>query len=262
MRLRTLIIEDEEKDRKVIEKILSSYYNELVEIIGYANCVEQAVSIIPELKPDLLMLDIVLQGNRYGAFQILEQVRPDFQIIFITGQNTSEYYMRALKLNCIDYISKPTAIEDFKIPLEKALKLVEQQRDHQSKETYIQRLELMVDMMKNTQTEHPIHLPVEFGFIVSKPSDIVMCTSAGNYTEFLFSDQTKRMVSGNLKHYQELLAPFSIIRIHRQKMVNLKHVVEYTRKEGGKIILSNKEIVYLGESWKAEFERVFCEVLG
>ena len=84
-KLKVIVVEDEEKDCKVIEKILTDYYQHIVSIQGISQAVDDAVAKISTLKPDLVFLDIVIQGNRYGAFDILERTNPDFQIIFITG---------------------------------------------------------------------------------------------------------------------------------------------------------------------------------
>ncbi|MFA8436357.1 MAG: LytR/AlgR family response regulator transcription factor [Marinifilaceae bacterium] len=252
-KLRTLIIEDEENDQKIIEQILQNYYSDRVELLGLADDVDSGIQMIQSQKPDLVLLDIVLHGNPYGAFEILDQVDRSFQIVFITGQNSSEYYIKALRLNCIDYISKPTTIEDFDLPLEKALAEKMKQKEDLKLHQYVERLELLLEMMKPQNTTSSIALPIEYGHIIVNLEDIILCQSAGNYTEFWFYDQTKRLVSGNLKHFEELFSDFSLVRIHKQTMINLKHIKEYSRKEGGKVLLSNDETVYIGERWKSNF---------
>lgn len=258
-KLKVIVVEDEEKDSKVIEKILTDYYQHLVSIEGICQNIDDAIAKISTTKPDLVFLDIVIQGNRYGAFDILEKVNPDFQIIFITGNNDLEYYVKAIKAHCLDYIVKPTSIEDFAKPLLKAWenKLVLQQQ-HQRTE-YIKQLELFINSYKKQEGNPSIPLPIEFGHIIVKANDIIKCISEGNYTEIHLPNNTKRLANGNLKHFEELLSKYGIVRVHRQCMINLSHITSYSKKEGGKLILTNGDNIYIGEAWKDSFEAAYNE---
>ncbi len=256
-KLRVVIIEDEPKDREVLNRILTEYYSNIVDICGVADDIDEAVELINNQKPDLLFLDIVLHGNRNGAFNILDRVERSFQIIFITGQSCSDYYIKALRLNCIDYISKPTSIEDFAQPLSKALDIKTRIDRECEMSEYIERLELMIDILKGNNQDKRIALPVEYGQIIVKPSDIIQCKSSGNYTEFHFAGQPKRLVTGNLKHFEELMTDYGFVRVHKQVVINLKHVSEFSRKEGGKLLLTDNSVVYIGESWKDRFAKAY-----
>lgn len=261
-RLKVIIVEDEEKDRKVIERILSDYYPHMVTIVESCPTVDEAVAAIASHHPDLVFLDIVIRGNRHGAFDILERVTLDFQIIFITGNNDMEYYSKAIKLHCLDYIIKPTSIEDFSSPLTQAWEKKRELQQHIEREKYIKHLENFIEMFKRQQTDTSIPIPVEFGHIIVRADNIIKCQSNGNYTEFFLTDSTKKIANGNLKHFEEMLAGYNIVRVHRQCMVNLLHITSYTRKEGGMITLSNGYIVYVGETWRDNFETMYNNFFG
>jgi len=256
-KLKVLIVEDEEKDSKVIEKILTDYYQHLVIVQGICQTVEDAINKITELKPDLVFLDIVIQGNRYGAFDILQQVSPDFQIIFITGNNDLEYYEKAIKSNCLDYIVKPTTIDDFAKPLHRAWENKGALNQLHEREVYIKQLEVFISIYKNKQGNPAISLPIEFGHIVVKADDIIKCVSQGNYTEFYLSNNSKRLANGNLKYFEDVLLRYNIIRVHRQCMVNLSHITTFSRKEGGILTLTNDDTIYIGDTWRESFTKAY-----
>jgi two-component system, LytTR family, response regulator len=256
-KLKVIIVEDEEKDSMVIAKILTDYYSHLVIIQGICQTVDDAIEKISSIKPDLVFLDIIIQGNRYGAFDILEKVNPDFQIIFITGNNDLEYYVKAIKTQCLDYIVKPTSIEDFAKPLAKAWENKRDLRNQLERSEYTKQLELFINSYKKQQTNQSIPIPVEYGHIIVKSSDIVKCLSEGNYTEIYLSNNTKKLANGNLKHFEELLSDYNIVRVHRQCMINLAHITSYSKKEGGKITLSNGDNIYIGDAWKDCFEKAY-----
>lgn len=256
-KLKVLIIEDEEKDSMVIAKILTDYYQHQVIIQGICQTVDDAIEKILRLKPDLVFLDIIIQGNRYGAFDILEKVNPDFQIIFITGNNDLEYYVKAIKTQCLDYIVKPTSIEDFARPLTKAWENKRDLRSQLEHAEYTKQLEHFINSYRKHQDNQSIPIPVEYGHIILKANEIVKCLSEGNYTEIYLSNGTKKLANGNLKHFEELLTDYSIVRVHRQCMINLSHITSYSKKEGGKITLSNGDNIYIGDAWKDSFEKAY-----
>lgn len=81
------------------------------------------------------------------------------------------------------------------------------------------------------------------GFQVVELDDILYAESTGNYTNLYFSNQQMICTSKPMHEYEELLEDSGFIRIHKSLLVNLLHVKEYIRGEGGSVILSNnKEI--------------------
>ena len=95
--------------------------------------------------------------------------------------------------------------------------------------------------------------------MIVRTADIVKCQSEGNYTEFVLSDKTKKLANGNLKHFEDMLSEHNIVRVHRQYMVNLEHIHSYLKKGGGMITLSNGDVVYVGDTWREGFEKVYHE---
>ena len=81
--LRTIIVDDEVKNIKLLKVLLRDYCPQ-VEVIGEAGNVEDAQSLIIRSKPDLLFIDIVMPyGN---AFDLLNKLMPiDFDVVFVTA---------------------------------------------------------------------------------------------------------------------------------------------------------------------------------
>src|SRR5579872_3779364 len=108
--IRTLLIDDEIDSIRVLQRLLESYCPQ-VYIVGTASGVEDALELIRETKPDLVLLDIEMsQGN---AFDLLNQLQPlDFQVIFVTAFDN--YAIRAFKYSAVDYLLKPVDIDDLR----------------------------------------------------------------------------------------------------------------------------------------------------
>ena len=82
-------------------------------------------------------------------------------------------------------------------------------------------------------------IPSLKGFQVVELTEILFAESSGNYTNFHFINKQVLCSSKPMHEYEELLSDAGFIRIHKSHLVNLLHVKEYIRGEGGSILLSN-----------------------
>src|SRR5262249_15934483 len=73
-----------------------------VNVVGEADCGEEAVRIIAEQKPDLVILDIQLPN--YDAFEVLRRSTATPLVIFTTAYD--QYALRAFEAASIDYLLK------------------------------------------------------------------------------------------------------------------------------------------------------------
>ena len=108
--MRVIIVEDEtiaaDNLAYLLRKIDSS-----IEIVGYAESVEQTVALL-ETKPliDLIFMDIHLSDG--SAFTIFDRLNVDIPIVFTTAYD--QYALDAFKVNSIDYLLKPIKTDDLK----------------------------------------------------------------------------------------------------------------------------------------------------
>ena len=69
--MKVLIVDDEFDSRRMIRKFIGDHFEDLV-FLNDASSVDEAVTIIKEDKPDILLLDIQLKGSL--SFDILDHV--------------------------------------------------------------------------------------------------------------------------------------------------------------------------------------------
>lgn len=106
--IRSVVIEDEGKARETLVTLLTAYCP-IVDIVGEAASVEDAVSVIRETNPDLVFLDVELSGGT--GFEVLERVKPfDFAIIFTTAYGKYEALAKAYPRSMLMF--KPLGIKD------------------------------------------------------------------------------------------------------------------------------------------------------
>jgi two-component system LytT family response regulator len=82
-------------------------------------------------------------------------------------------------------------------------------------------------------------IPSLKGFQVIDIQDLIYCEASGNYTNFHFTNHPVICASKPIHEYEELLADCNFVRIHKSFTVNLEHIKEYVRGEGGTVIMSN-----------------------
>ena len=78
-------------------------------------------------------------------------------------------------------------------------------------------------------------------------------TFYSNYTNFYFSSKQTICSSKPIHEYEELLADTGFVRIHKSYLVNMLHVREYIRGEGGSVVLSNAKEVEVSRRKKDVF---------
>lgn len=115
-----LIVDDEDDIRGLIQGILEDE--------GYktrgAEGSETAYIRLIEKRPDLVILDIWLQGSADDGIKILEKIvadHPDVPVIMISGHGTIETAVSAIKLGAYDFIEKPFKTDRLILMIQRAL---------------------------------------------------------------------------------------------------------------------------------------------
>lgn len=246
MKIKSLIVDDEQVARSVLQNYLEKYCP-IVEIIGQAADIKEAVPMIRSLQPQLVFLDVEMPfGN---AFDILEACGDQqFETIFITA--FAEYSLKALNLSAAYYILKPIDITELVAAVNKVQMSILKADD-------VNRTQVLLQNLKRKPEEQQIILPTLQGFDVIRTNTIVKLQANGNFTDVYFTDGSSKMVCKFLKHFDELLdIPF--LRIHRSFIVNMHFIKSYSKGAGGFVTLTDGSEMEVSSSYK---ERLF-KILG
>ena len=93
-------------------------------------------------------------------------------------------------------------------------------------------------------------LPQLDGFEVVIIKDIVRCQANDNFTEFYFTDGSKKLICRTLKFYEELLAELDFLRIHKSHLINLHYVKRYKKGKGGQVFMTDNSVLDVAPSKK------------
>ena len=249
-KVRSIIIEDEMYDRRLIEEILTTYYHEYIEVIDSVDNASKAIASIRKNKPQLLFMDIELNGDRKGAFNILEEVEINFRIIFVTAKSDQDDLLKAIKLSCIDYLIKPTKISDFEGPVKKIFNELNKNNTDNAQNIDI----LQHNIEVHNKQEAKISLQEGFSYRPALIKNIVRCESQGNYTKIYFSNLSNSLINGNLKSFEERLTGYGFCRINKTDLINLTLIKSFSRKNSSwELLMSDNKTLFISPNRKQSF---------
>jgi len=244
--MRTLLIDDEPDNLQFISSLISMYCPDVAVIGAYTDPAE-GMEAIQKLKPDVLLLDIEMPGMT-GLEMMRRLPVLDFELIFITAHN--QYALNAIKLSAIDFLLKPVDPSELEEALAKAAQRLKEKKT-------VEQFGVLVNLLNNnpdspkTRQQKRIALPTFNGLIYVDMLDIIIIEADQNYCTFIIENRPNLTISKNIKNYDGL-EEHEFMRVHRSFIINLRHVKEFVRHDGGYLIMSNGTRVDVSKSKKEE----------
>lgn len=244
MKIKAIIVDDEQGARESLNNILNKYFEDEVLVLGVADGVEEAKKMIKSQKPDLLFLDIEMPGGGgFGLLSDLDQI--DFKTIFVTAYD--QYAIQAIKFSALDYLLKPIDMEELEGAIEKFK--AARTRDLIEK----QKIKNLMDNLKVDNHIRKVAVPDGNGLVFIPLKNIIRCESDGNYT-IIYQDSGKKIIaSRTLGDFEDMFSGENFFRIHRSHLINLEHLAKYIKGEGGYVELSDGSKAEVSRRKKTEF---------
>src|SRR5215813_5524394 len=112
--LRVLVVDDSAYVRKVIKQMLSR--SPFIDVVGTARDAEEALSLVEELHPDVVTLDLIMPGIGGLGFIRTQMSRAPVPIVVVSiASETSQSVLDALDSGAIDFVQKPSALATEKV---------------------------------------------------------------------------------------------------------------------------------------------------
>jgi two-component system, LytTR family, response regulator len=228
--IKAILVDDEPRGLASLKKMLEQDCPD-IEIAAECLDANSAKEKIKEYRPDLVFLDISMPGkNAFDLLNELEDIR--FEIIFVTAHN--DYIRQAFKYSAVDYLTKPVDEDILTDAVKRATKRIHLNETNRNIDT------LLFNLQK-IQAPHDMKLcvPSLKGFQVINLSDVIYCEAESSYTIFHLTNKQHIVASKTMIEYEILLQNSTFCRIHKSFLVNLIHIKEYLRGEGGSVVLTN-----------------------
>ena len=203
------------EDELVIARTIVSTLDEL----GYAHCgpainYTEAMEMLDNNRPDLLLLDIQLSGKKDGI-DVAQKINELYQIpfIFLTANSDGETIDRAKKVKPHAYIVKPFTKEELFAAIEIAFSNFTGHRADAKPE-------------HTTSYHAKDYMFVRDGYVFRKIffNELLYLESDANYLVLHLRSQKKVMVRSTLNDFIEQIDQKLFIRIHRSYSVNISMI--------------------------------------
>ena len=204
-KLKTIVVEDERLPRLSLLQKLEDYRH-TVDVVDACDSYDKARDSILRHQPDLLLLDIQLQGR--DSIQLLEELKQTMRlpyIIFTTAYSDRKYLMSAIKLAAVDYLVKPIDKGQLALAIAKAAK-----RDDDEKHSAVEPNRKMSFRSVN-------------GRLFILPDDIAYIRAEGNYARVV-TFHGDDLVLESLLSLQQRLPQQVFMRVDRSTIVNSQRV--------------------------------------
>jgi DNA-binding LytR/AlgR family response regulator len=209
-RATVLIADDEPLVRRSLRRVLGDRRD--VEIVGEAADGAEAVELVEQLRPMILLLDVqmpVLDG--LAVARALSSPRP--AIVFATAFD--RYAIDAFRVHAVDYVLKPFDDERLHEALDRAIAQCGERGPALDRLLEAVAPRYLTRFLVRTGTK----------LQVVRLDDVEWLEAADNYVRVHAADAT-RVVRGSLQEIATSLDPAVFVRVHRTAIVRIDAVVE------------------------------------
>lgn len=231
--MRILIIEDETRIAKRIERMTKEFFLNTLENLTCVHALEDGIEYLKNNKLDLVLLDLNLNGE--SGFDVLEKsVSEAFHTIIISANKHEA--LTAFEYGVLDFVSKPFN----KTRLEQAFN-----RIVKKEEVTTENLQFLAVKKRS-------------GIQLIDIKEVLYIKGAGVYTEIYLRNGQKELHDKSLEKLSQLL-PQTFERIHKSYLAKITEIKEIIVQTGSKysIELKNSEILPVGRTkYKALKEKL------
>lgn len=213
-----IIIDDEPLARQRLKRLLKPHDH--IQIIGEADNGETGLSIIAELQPDLIFLDIempVLNG-----FEMLARLPDPPRVVFTTAYD--QYAIKAFEENSVDYLLKP--IENDR--LDKTIARL----DSLGEPLQSSVLEKMLLQIRQPALAKTLTIKTGDKIMLIKLAEISYAQAEEKYVSIFTTAGKKFLTDYTLSSLEEKF-PANFVRIHRAFIINADQIKEITKGFNG-----------------------------
>ena len=224
MVIRTVVVDDERPARNELCFLLEQLDD--VDVVGEASNGIDAMQVIREQKPDLVLLDIQMPGRT--GFEVTRELlvrEADAQIVFVTAYD--QYAIEAFEVNAVDYLLKPVEARRLEQSIERVKHRMTSGPDSGRDGLDDQQLERVLQQVSQRQTRRErVALKVGEHFQLIPSDDIIYASLVDDVITVVAGSLTGTSNFRTLDELQSSLDPEIFWRVHRSHLVNINKVKE------------------------------------
>lgn len=238
-KIKAIVLDDEKHCVESLVLDIQRYCPE-IEVVAELTSAKECLNAIKRLNPDLLFLDIEMPWM--NGFELLEFLYPtEFEVVFVTAYDS--YAVQAFRTSAVDYLMKPVDKKDLIDAVEKvrARLAPDNSTDHA-------RIRNLLDNYFSRKKINKISLPDKDGQKFIEMDDILYVEASSNYSNLHLINTNNILVTLTLKNIESKLTDERFVRVHHSFIINLDHVTQFVKADGGCLVMSDGSEVPISRS--------------
>src|SRR5262245_14813367 len=218
--LRTVVVDDEQLAREELCFLLEQISG--VDVVAQASDGLEALSVIEEYEPDLVMLDVQMPGlTGFEVARRLLQRAPDSHLVFVTAYD--RHAIEAFDVNAVDYLLKPVEAEQLATAVERVRKRVLSKRERPPSDNLDRVLQLLAERQNRRDQ---LAVKVADRFLLIQAEDVVHASVDDDVITVVTNSLSGTSNYRTLDELQARLDPDVFWRVHRSHLVNINKIRE------------------------------------
>jgi two-component system response regulator LytT len=219
--LRTVVVDDEQLAREELCFLLEQIPG--IDVVGQAGDGPEALKVIAEHAPDLVMLDVQMPGlTGFEVARRLVNQAVDSHLVFVTAYD--RHAIEAFDVNAVDYLLKPVEADRLATAVERVRKRVHSERGGSPASNNLDRVLQLLGERQNRRDQ----LAVKVGerFLLIQAEEVVHASVDDDVITVVTNSLSGTSNYRTLDELQARLDPEVFWRVHRSHLVNINKIRE------------------------------------
>jgi two-component system, LytTR family, response regulator LytT len=221
--LRTVVVDDEQLAREELCFLLGQLGG--VDVVGQGADGLEALRLIDEYAPDLVLLDVQMPGlTGFEVARRLLRAEVEAQVVFVTAYD--QHAIEAFDVNAVDYLVKPVESGRLRTALDRVRRRVQSGRP--PSQPRAEELEKLLQALSERRQDRREQLAVKVGdrFLLVQSDEVVHASVEDDVITVVTNSLSGTSNYRTLDELQHRLDPAVFWRVHRSHLVNINKIKE------------------------------------
>jgi two-component system LytT family response regulator/two-component system response regulator LytT len=221
--LRIIVVDDEQLARDELCFLLGQL--DEVEVVGQAGNGIEALKVVEEAAPDLVMLDVQMPGlTGFEVARRLVRAGVEAQFIFVTAYD--QHAIEAFDVNAVDYLLKPVEAGRLSPAVDRARRRIQTDRTP-ARERSTDEMERLLQLLSDRQDRREqLAVKVADRFLLVQSDEVVHASVEDDVITVVTNSLSGTSNYRTLDELQARLDPAVFWRVHRSHLVNINKIKE------------------------------------
>jgi two-component system, LytTR family, response regulator LytT len=222
--LRVLIVDDEQLAREEMCFLLGQL--DALEVVGQAGNGIEALRVIEERGPDVVLLDVQMPGlTGFEVARRIVRAGVETQLVFVTAYD--QHAIEAFEVNAVDYLLKPVEAGRLATAVDRVRRRIHSDRQPAARGQTAEELDRLLQLLSERQgRREQLAVKVADRFLLVQTDEVVHVSVEDDVITVVTNSLSGTSNYRTLDELQARLDPAVFWRVHRSHLVNINKIKE------------------------------------